>query len=148
MDLVDLILSKYSSCLQVKVEEIVSLELIRASAKDNLLKVLKNMSLNQIFALPIIQDDKLVGTISLSDFKDVIFQGNLEELSLSFFVKPEYVARGVCLKTDTLETALLKIKSGHIHRLWVLEGDEPKGVVSISDICRFISNFEIESRLF
>lgn len=146
MDLVNLILSKYSSLLQVKVEELYTKDLKKVSSQENLLKILMEMSKNQIFALPIIENNKLVGTISLSDFKEIILEGKVEELSLNFFKKPELVSRGSCLKTDSLETALLKIKNGHIHRLWILEGEEAIGVLSISDICRFVHE-KIQSAL-
>ena len=138
MDLVKILLESKLN-LKTLVKEIPLKKHVRkVSSDESLLKVLQEMSKNQIYALPITENEKLVGTISLSDFKNVILQENLQDLSLVSFKDSGKISRGTCNFDDSLEIVLSKILNGHIHRLWILEDEMPVGVLSISDICKFL----------
>ena len=130
MDLVDLLLGK---CILDGTITNLYKPVVQVDVHDDLLQTIKQMTLSEIYALPILEEGKLVGTISLSDLKEIILS-NLQDQSLEYFKKPEMVQRGICGKNDSIQTVLKKIKDGHIHRLWILEKDELVGVVSVSDI--------------
>jgi CBS domain-containing protein len=132
MDLVILLLENYSQFLQGSITLLYK-QVVKADIHDDLLATIKQMSLNQMHALPIIQDGRLVGTISLSDFKEIISE-RMQDLSLEYFKNPGRVQRGTCDKNDSIETVLKKIKDGHIHRLWIVDNSKVAGVVSLSDI--------------
>jgi CBS domain-containing protein len=131
MDLVDLLLEK-CNLLEGTITNLYKPVLV-VDVHNDLLTTIKQMSLSEIYALPILEEGKLVGTISLSDLKEIILS-NLQDQSLEYFKNPEMVQRGICGKNDSIQTVLKKIKDGHIHRLWILEKDELVGVVSVSDI--------------
>lgn len=132
MDLVSILLENYSLILKESIHTLCK-KVVKVNSYENILDTLKEMSQNQIYALPIVQQEQLVGTISLSDFKDVISKGNLN-VSLEYFKKPDMIDRGTCTMEDSIETVLKKIRTGHIHRLWILQGSQVVGVVSLSDI--------------
>ncbi|EGG23057.1 hypothetical protein DFA_05187 [Cavenderia fasciculata] len=101
--------------------------------KEPVVNALKIIYTENIYGMPILRDDRVVGNISVVDL--TLAQDNLDKLTipLSLFFKDRPVF--TCWKNSTLIDVLDKMIEHNVHRLHVVEGDNlPYGIITISDI--------------
>jgi CBS domain-containing protein len=99
---------------------------------------------NEITSIPIVDESgKFLDTLTVSDFRGMTADSLKYTLvSVDRFlaqVRPQKRAPVTVTLDDTLADAITRILDGGVHRLWVVEGDRPVGVVSLTDIIRKFS---------
>ncbi len=70
-DLISTIFKKKTDPSQVKIGEVMSQNLLTIKPNDTIVKALELMVENKIRRLPVVEDNKLVGLISLTDIEEV-----------------------------------------------------------------------------
>jgi predicted transcriptional regulator len=92
------------------------------------------------------KNGKLVGNISARDIGHVVTSNPGAELNspVGEFLSElrsageTHDAAITCVGTDSVRAVILKIAENKIHRIYVEDGGVPIGVISLSDICRFL----------
>lgn len=114
----------------------------------------REMTLNHISAVAVIDNEgRLTGNLTARDVKYLLESPqNLIELPLSEFlskVENRHSNYALCHTTNTMKHALTLMKGAAVHRVWIVdEHRRPIGVLSISDVCRFLNHIELpENRL-
>jgi len=106
---------------------------------------------NELSALPIVnKSGKLIDTLSASDFRGVNLE-NLKDtlLPVCKFLKKARGRMEYDLVTGTTDEPLYSIVDkvmvhGH-HRVWIVDGKKPIGVVSLTDIIKAFSDYAPKS---
>ena len=135
-------------------------KIVWVEANTSLLDALKGMANYGINAIPVVsavsgndEDQRLLGTLSISDLRNLPPRVDLYELieemkKLTVLEFLERVRSGevgrtggvVVRKDDTLLHVAKLIVNSHVHRAWILDdsGRLPIGVVTFSDIIRTV----------
>jgi CBS domain-containing protein len=129
-------------------------EIVTVRDTDMVIEVLRTMSSDNLYAVAVVDEDgKLVGNFSATDLKAMC-----QENWPSFFTPvSEYLAShsptslfasssgssGLNLDYATLSTALEYFHESPQHRVWVLEDGRPVGVVTHTDVLRFVKSYEL-----
>jgi len=116
----------------------ISGQLVQASAEDNLLSCLRRMALEDVIALPIVDEaGKLVANLSASDLRGVTadsLAAVILQPAIDFVRSPGRPVI-VAQKSSRFGEVLQLLNNNHIHRVWIVdEQGKPVGVVSLSDI--------------
>jgi len=121
-------------------------ELYTLNGDEPVISGFKMLADNLICAVPIV-DDKgtLCGTLSISDLK-FLKDDTMTSLLLSARqYKDEQstkIPHTTCTHNDTLASVITSLASTNVHRAWVVnEQQQPTNIVSLSNICNFISKF-------
>ena len=117
----------------MQVKEIMTCNIETIGSDANLVKAAQKMRSLEVGALPVWENDKLIGMIT---DRDITIRGVADEKNpLSTSVK-EIMTSDVCccFEDDDIHEAAKMMEEKSIHRLLVLNSDnEPVGFVSLSD---------------
>ncbi len=96
---------------------------------------LKLMAEKNVGALPVVENDKLVGIVSERDYaRKVILLGRS---SHDTPVKEIMTERAVCVQLrNTIEECMALMTDKHVRHLPVIENDELLGILSIGDLVK------------
>lgn len=132
--------------LEQPVSAIMTKTPITANQTDSLRRVTTIMKEHSIRHLPIVSDKKLVGIVSKSDIMRLsfgdMFEGNeqvdhtvFETLTLEQVMRqnPQTVA-----ESDTIREVATKFTTVEFHALPVMKGDEISGIISTTDLIRYM----------
>lgn len=120
-------------------------ELVTVNASQTLLDV-KHIYEKKKFHhhIPVLDGNKPVGMISLSDFLFAIRTDSLDDNERVYHeknVKDIMSHNPVCLATgSTIGEILAVLATGEIHAVLITEGSDLKGIVTSTDILRFLKN--------
>ncbi|HMT95292.1 MAG TPA: CBS domain-containing protein [Ferruginibacter sp.] len=129
-----------------KVSEIMAEKLIVADAHNSFTQIMDFFTRSKIHHLPITQNNKIIGIVSLSDIirylGRVLEEGkttSISEISNSFSLDAVMTKNPYCLKTtDTIESAFEEISKGGFHALPIIQEDETLvGIVTAIDLVRW-----------
>ncbi|KAI9098693.1 hypothetical protein DFS34DRAFT_642770 [Phlyctochytrium arcticum] len=136
---------------------LVGRDVISIIPDDTVLEALYVMHEHKISSVAIVEKtpsaDNLIGSISMTDIKAILADRKawrrLYERSFDFFTTMRFnqgleaggddrIPTFTIHPTTTLISAIEKLAATRGHRVWVVEGNSPVGVVSISDIMPFL----------
>lgn len=131
------------------ISKIMTTELITLGYSDTLYAAEKNMKKNHIRHIPVVDNDKLVGLLSLSDLKRVSFidaysKEGVEDTPVYdiFGIEDLMIKNPLTVSSDTsiLDVSKLLI-SKEFHSLPVVDDDKLVGIVTTTDILKFFIDF-------
>lgn len=102
----------------------------------------------EIHHLPVISGEKLVGIVSWNDFMRVSFGefGNQDAKSLDQMLDHTYTLQDIMVKdcvtiskSATIRDAARVLSTSHFHALPVVDGEDLVGIVTSSDLIRYLS---------
>jgi len=119
-------------------------ELVVADADQPAVAAFKLLATNLVSAIPLVdKQGVLAGTLSVSDLR--LLQEDLTPLQLSalqYKSIKEPLPHIVCTPSSTLNDVISTIADSNVHRVWVVdESNKPVSVISITNICEFLSRF-------
>lgn len=119
-------------------------KLVAAESSQTVISAFKLLASNLISAVPIVDENgTLSGTLSVSDLK--LLKDDLSPLLLSvsqYKSKQETMPDIVCTTDTTLRSVVEMLASTGVHRVWVVdENRKPISVISITNVCEFLSRF-------
>lgn len=134
------------------VSEIMSTKLVTLSPKNTLKDVKEQLESHNLHHLPIVEDGKLVGIVSMTDFLRLSMGATLYEAGEAFDneglnnVIYESLAVGEVMTknpaaltpTDTISKAVDLFQLNMFHALPVVENGELKGMISTFDIINYL----------
>lgn len=108
-----------------------------ASPDDTVFHTIETMSERNVGALPVIEDEKLIGIISERDYtRSVILRGHSSH---------ETVVRSIMTSSvitisagDSVAKSLQTMTEKHVRHLPVMDGDKLVGIVTIGDLVKWI----------
>ena len=118
----------------MQVKEIMTCSVETINSDANLVKAAQKMKSLEVGALPVWENDELIGMIT---DRDITMRAVAEEKSLSSTSVKEIMTSEVCccFEDDYIYEAARKMEENSIHRLLVVNSsDQPIGFVSLSDI--------------
>jgi CBS domain-containing protein len=133
--------------LSTPVAEIMSTDLITVTCDDSLKEVELLMQKYHIRHIPVLKDDKLYGIISLTDIQRISFADayNSAEKDVDYVIYDLLKLEQVMIKnpitvnkSDTIKKAGTIITQHEFHALPVIEGDELVGIVTSTDLLRYL----------
>eukprot|EP01111_Echinosteliopsis_oligospora_P019718 TRINITY_DN966_c0_g1_i1.p1 TRINITY_DN966_c0_g1~~TRINITY_DN966_c0_g1_i1.p1 ORF type:complete len:314 (-),score=42.28 TRINITY_DN966_c0_g1_i1:20-961(-) len=121
-------------------------ELVTIKEQEPVISGFKLLADNIISAVPIINSLGVVsGTLSTSDLKylkDDTFTSLLLSARQYKDEQATNIPNTTCTLNDTLSSVITNLASTNLHRIWVVnEKQQPIHVVSLTNICNFISKF-------
>ena len=117
----------------MQVREIMTCNVETINSDANLVEAAQKMRLLKVGALPVWENDELIGMIT---DRDITIRAVAEEKSLSSTSVKEIMTSDVCccFEGDDIREAARMMEEESIHRLLVVNSDnEPIGFVSLSD---------------
>lgn len=127
------------------VSEIMSNNPICVNETNSLREVVDQFSKNNIHHMPVVSGSKVVGIISKSDIDRISFITNTTDekvntqiydtLSINQVMTSDVVT---VQSSDTIKAAAKKLSTGSYHALPVLEGDDIKGIVTSTDLIKYL----------
>lgn len=133
----------------VPVTEIMTQNILRISLKDNLSTAESLMKKNHIRHLPVVENERIVGMVSLNDLLRISFADAVdtegEEVETSvydmFTIEQVMTKKVECIssKTTVAEAARLFLKY-EFHALPVVDNDCLTGIVTTTDVIRYYLN--------
>jgi len=119
-------------------------QLVVAQADQSAISAFKLISDNLVSAVPLIdKQGLLVGTLSVSDLR--LVQDDLSPLilsSLQYKAIQEPRPAVVCTPNATLGSVIATLANSNVHRVWVVdEQQKPVSVISITNVCEFLTQF-------
>ena len=143
--------SKHISEKSVKELGLGSFSPLIASENQTVLDALKKINENSVSALAIVHphSGKLAGNFSATDLVG-LYRNQLPDLLVPLVeYLNKYSEKSLSPITIRQETSLLEavqvMNESHIHRVWVIDDDfKPVGVVSMTDVARFIQTYVYE----
>lgn len=119
-------------------------QLVVAQADQSAISAFKLISDNLVSAVPLVdKSGALVGTLSVSDLR--LIQDDLSPLQLS---ASEYKSIQeprpsiVCAPNTTLGSVIATLANSNVHRVWIVDDQQkPVSVISITNICEFLTQF-------
>ena len=118
----------------MQVKEIMTFSVETINSDANLVKAAQKMRSLEVGALPVWENDKLIGMIT---DRDITIRAVAEEKSLSSTSVKEIMTSDVCccFEDDDIHEAAGMMEENSIHRLLVVNSsNQPIGFVSLSDI--------------
>ncbi len=118
----------------MQVKEIMTCSVKTINSDANLVKAAQKMRSLEVGALPVWENDELIGMIT---DRDITIRAVAEEKSLSSTNVKEIMTSDVCccFEDDDIQEAARLMEENSIHRLLVVNSDnEPVGFVSLSDL--------------
>lgn len=131
-----------------KVSSIMTRSLITANVSDNLRQVTSLMKKHNVRHLPVVSDKKLVGIVSRTDIMRLSFGDmfddqsgadntifdtlTLEQVMMS---EPKTVD-----ENDSIKDVAAIFSQSEFHALPVMNGDEVVGIISTTDLIRYLMN--------
>ena len=118
----------------MQVKEIMTCSVETINSDANLVKTAQKMRSLEVGALPVWENDELIGMIT---DRDITIRAVAEEKSLSNTSVKEIMTSDVCccFEDDDIHEAARMMEENSIHRLLVVNGsNQPIGFVSLSDI--------------
>lgn len=131
------------------ISKIMTTELITLSYADTLYSAEEKMKVNHIRHIPIVENEALVGLLSLSDLKRVSFidafsnEGTEDTPVYDMFnIEDLMIKNPISVPSDTsiLEVSKLLINK-EFHSLPVVDHDKLVGIVTTTDILKFFVDF-------
>ncbi len=131
------------------ISKIMTTELITLSFSDTLYSAEKRMKVNHIRHIPVVDNDKLLGLLSLSDLKRISFidaytkEGTEDTPVYNMLsIQDLMIKNPIIVSSDTtiLEVSKLLI-SKEFHSLPVVDNGKLVGIVTTTDILNFFIDF-------
>ena len=135
--------------LNTSIADIMSTDLVTATCEDSLKDVELLMRKYHIRHIPILQDNKLYGIISLTDLQRISFADayNSDEKDVDYVIYDLLTLQQVLIKnpitvgiSDTVKKAGTILTEHDFHALPVVDGDELVGIVTSTDLLKFLIN--------
>lgn len=135
--------------LLAPVSAIMTTDLITLDPEDVLWKAKEIFETNKIHHLPVIEDGKLVGMLSKSDFlffrngfQDSISDEDVEHYRLKTHKVKEVMTRhlGKLSADDKINVALEVFKANMFHAIPIVEGEKLVGIVTTLDIIQHLAD--------
>lgn len=123
----------------LKVKEIMTSDVISVSPEEEVVFAFEKLMKYKISALPVVQDNKLLGIVTASDLGHNLILDNYE---LGTTVEKAMVLDVACVQPDDdLSSAVNKMKEhgsegGIVNQLVVIDDGEIKGILSDGDIIK------------
>jgi len=119
-------------------------KLVVAESVQSVISAFKLLASNLVSAVPIVdKQGTLAGTLSVSDLK--LLKDDLSPLLLptsQYKSKQETIPDIVCTMATPLRSVISMLASTGVHRVWVVdEQRKPTSVISITNVCEFLSRF-------
>jgi CBS domain-containing protein len=133
--------------LDTPIADIMSSDLITATCDNSLKDVELLMQKYHIRHIPILQDNKLYGIISLTDLQRISFADayNSDEKDVDYVIYDLLTLDQVMVKnpitvnkSDTVKKAGTTLTEHEFHALPVVDGDELVGIVTSTDLLRYL----------
>jgi len=125
-------------------------QLVSVDVKDSVLYAVQLMDRHAITGLPVLKDGRIYGTVSLSDVPFALnsLLGNVQAFIDAGKGREMPLSHGVAsVDGDCSFGSLLKgFAVSGFHRLWLVDGDLPIGVISLTDVMRCLLTFVTEQR--
>ena len=128
--------------LQTRISELMSKEVVSVASTDSLWDVERIFKINHLRHAPVIEEGELVGMISLLDLQahlpddeQDISKIDGKEMKVSTIMATDPI---VIQADQTLEDAAEIIIDNEFHALPVLHGDELAGIISSTDVIRYL----------
>ena len=119
----------------LKIHEVMSKSLHTASPDISLSDVLKILRINRISGVPVVEDEKLVGVISIEDIVRALQNNDLTETVGQYMTRDLVTVAGY----DSIVKAMQTFSEKHVGRLPVInEEDKLVGMITKGDITRGI----------
>lgn len=126
----------------MQTREVMTSDPITVSSSSTLQEALDLLVRNDIHALPVVDDDRLVGIVTDRDLKMMLGPGartlvesELDDAQLHLEVAEAMTAEVVTVTPDTpLSRVARKLASMRVGNLPVVQGDSLLGIVSITDV--------------
>lgn len=130
----------------VPISEIMTRNLVTGNVTDNLSHINALLKNNNIRHLPIISDDKLVGIISKTDILRLSFgdiyegQSNADESMFTMLSTEQVMVNNpqTVEVTNTIKEVAELMSKVEFHALPVLENDKIVGIISTTDLIRYL----------
>ena len=132
---------------RIPVSTIMTKKIITLSAKDELETAERLFKENHIRHIPVVEGDKIIGMLSLTDllrisFADGVYEdeSEVETIVYNMFTVPQVMAKNlksVSANTTIKEVAEILAKN-EFHALPVLEGDKLVGIVTTTDLIKYL----------
>lgn len=127
------------------ISSIMTKEVITLSLKDSLYSAEKRMKINHIRHMPVVENDKLIGLISLSDLQRLSFiDAYSKEGTEDTPVYNMLSIKDMMIKnplTASPQTTILEVSkllaSKEFHSLPVVEGGKLVGIITTTDLLRY-----------
>lgn len=134
----------------IPIAEIMNTKLVTVGPKDTLKEVKEKLESNRLHHLPVVEENKLVGIISMTDFLRLSMGATLYEGGEAFDneginnVIYEALEVGEIMTknpatvspSDTIKKAAELFELNMFHALPVVEGGELKGIITTYDLIR------------
>ena len=135
--------------LLAPVKDIMTTKLVTLHPEESIKKVEKHFDENNIHHLPVIEDNKLIGIVSKSDFlffkrgfADHSTDARIDEFRMRTKKVRDIMTKGLAKMEpdDRINVALEVFKRNLFHAILIVEEEELKGIVTPFDIINAISN--------
>ena len=133
--------------LNTPIADIMSTNLITVTCDNSLKDVELLMQKYHIRHIPVLNDDKLHGILSLTDLQRISFANayNSEEKDVDYIIYDLLTLEQVMIKnpitidkTDTVKTAGTILTKHEFHALPVVNGDKLIGIVTSTDLLKYL----------
>ncbi|QQS42179.1 MAG: CBS domain-containing protein [Acidobacteriota bacterium] len=131
--------------MNATISEIMTVQPVTVSVDTPLPDVYRIAKEHSIHHLPVVDGGRLVGIISRTDLERVSFvndpnSANVVEAMWDFLRTENLMTRSVVTirKDQTVREAAELLKDGKIHALPVVEGGEIAGIVTTTDLIRYL----------
>ena len=108
-----------------------------ANPDDTVFHTIEKMSEHNVGALPVIEDDKLIGIISERDYtRNVILKGHSSHDTVVRSIMTSSLV--TITPADSVAKSLQTMTEKHVRHLPVMDGDTLVGIVTIGDLVKWI----------
>ncbi len=132
---------------RVPVSKIMTKNIITLNSKDELDKAERLFRKHNIRHIPVVEGDKILGMLSLTDllrisFADGVYEDetNVETIVYNMFTVPQVMAKN--LKSVSADTTIKEVAEiltkNEFHALPVVEGDSLVGIVTTTDLIKYL----------
>jgi CBS domain-containing protein/anti-sigma regulatory factor (Ser/Thr protein kinase) len=119
----------------LRISDVMTSKLITASPQESLFDVLELLRLNRISGVPVVQDDELVGVISIEDIVRAMERNDLTELVGQYMTRTLVTVASY----DSIYKAMQTFAEKKVGRLPVIsEGNKLVGMITKGDVTRGI----------
>lgn len=138
---------KTEEILNIPVEEIMTKQVHTVDANDKMVDVRKIMAHKHIRHAPVMKHKKLIGILSLTDVQRLTFSDTYgeDELDIDDSISDLFTAESIMHRDpqtlragDSLKDAAKIFVNKEFHALPVVNGEELVGIITTTDILRFI----------
>lgn len=117
----------------MKINDIMTKEVVKVNSNESINQAAKMMKEHDIGAVPVYDNDKVIGIIT---DRDIVVRAIADEKnSQSTTVREVMTSNPVCLNSDEAVTEAERVMSERqIRRIIVKDNEEVKGIVSLGDL--------------